>query len=56
VGVIPAEIGRFGEELTFTLPAGFGADQLDDLADDSGASCLAGELSFATLDMDGIAV
>ena len=53
VDEIPAEICHFGEDLTFTLPAGFGPDQLDDLADDSGASCLAGELSFATLDMDG---
>lgn len=40
-------------EAAFTLPPDFGNDQLDDLAKDSGSICAVGELSYATLDIDG---
>ena len=50
---IPQEACRFGEEVAFSLPGDFGADQLDGLSKDSGGSCAEGELSFATLDMNG---
>lgn len=38
---------------TWSLPAGFSTDQLDDLADDGSGSCVVGELSFGLHDMNG---
>ncbi len=45
---------RFAEEpLAWALPGGYALDQLDDLADDGGTTCVEGELSYGLLDMDG---
>lgn len=39
--------------IDWSLPDGFGRDQLDDLNDDGGGTCLEGELSFVTRDING---
>jgi hypothetical protein len=39
--------------VSWALPIGFGYEQLDDLSADESASCIGGELSYATLDANG---
>lgn len=52
-GAPPEAICASDVEQSFALPPGFANDQLDDLEKDTGGICAVGELSFATLDMDG---
>lgn len=45
--------GFAASPIDWSLPGGFGRDQLDDLSEDEGSTCFEGELSFVTRDMDG---
>lgn len=45
--------GFAGSPIVWTLPSGYGTDQLDDLHGDGVESCLVGELSVSTRDMNG---
>lgn len=46
--------GGFGNApIAWTLPAGFATDQLDQASKDGSGTCFVGELSYATIDLDG---